>query len=162
MSIASLDEELKKTAVYKQRSLPKLLTMLKRHVDTWAEGCLHKHGYTDFKMMFMPLLMNIDPEGTTNTELAKRAHITKQAMSKVVRELEELGYIESLPNKQDRRSSTIVLTKLGKQLVVEARIKVGELAEFYAASVGEKKYNEMIDTLMLLLNYHESGGALPK
>ena len=77
---------------------------------------LQKDGYTDFKMAYMPLLMNIDPDGCNEQGASEKAFITKQAMSKVVKELLERGYIETEKNYDDKRCANIFLTAKGKKL----------------------------------------------
>ena len=70
----------KKLLAYQQskhRSIAKLLSHLKRHFDAWAVDEFAAAGYGDFKMGYMPLIMNIHPEGITNNELAKKAKVSK-------------------------------------------------------------------------------------
>ena len=105
---------------------------------------------------YMPFLFNIDLEGITNTELAKRACVTKQAMSKIVNELSSLGYITNEKHNADGRSSILFLTPKGKKLVVEGKKTMGELSEKYAAIIGKRNYEFMIDMLIKVLDFHEN------
>src|SRR5690348_4370446 len=114
MKMSDLDKQLLDTYQQKQKSWGRLLSILKRQFEAWAITELENHGYDDFKMGYMPLLMNIHPEGITNNELAKTAKVTKQAMSKVVKELVEAGYITTEIHGRDKRSSIISLTTKGK------------------------------------------------
>jgi len=155
-----LDQELIRYQELKERSWGKIISMLKRHFETWAMDNLACHGYEDFKMGYMPLLMNIHPEGTTNTELAKRARITKQAMSKVVKELISLGYVATESHGSDKRSSMIYLTTRGKKLVVSSRQKISELEEEYKALLGKKKFEELKETLGCIIKYHDGKAGL--
>ena len=41
---------------------------------------------------------NIDPEGSRLTELAERAHMTKQSVGEVTSDLEQRGYLERVPD----------------------------------------------------------------
>jgi DNA-binding MarR family transcriptional regulator len=63
----------------------------------------------------MALLMDIGLEGTTNSQLAKKAKVTKQTMNKVVKNLKESGYISSSKNLADGRSEMLQLTNKGKK-----------------------------------------------
>ena len=99
-----LDARLLESQKKKERNWGKILFHLKRQFDAWAVMELGKFGYDDFKMSYMPLLMNIHPEGITNNELAKKANVTKQAMSKVVKELVQSGYIKTETDGSDKRS----------------------------------------------------------
>ena len=155
MKMSELDKQLLETYEQKQKSWGKLISHLKRQFDTWATAELENHGYSDFKMGYMPLLMNIHPEGITNNELAKKAKVTKQAMSKVVKELVEAGYIRTETHGQDKRSSIIYLTTKGKKLVLSARSKVFDLEKEYEAFVGKKKFEELKEWLTKIIDYHD-------
>jgi len=124
-----------------------------------------EQGYPDMKIMYMPLLMNIYAEGITNNELAKRARVTKQAMSKIVKELIDLGFIDSRQDTIDKRSSIITLTTKGKKLVINARQRVAEKEAEYAKLVGDKKFEDLKEILIKLIQYKDlncgKGGCVP-
>src|SRR3954464_8561312 len=101
----SLDEQLEHYMAQRQRSFIRLTALLKKDMDARIMEKLQQRGYTNFKLGDLPLLVNIQPEGTINNELAKRARISKQAMSKVVKNLESGGYILTRKNENDNRSS---------------------------------------------------------
>src|SRR5690349_23805618 len=111
----SWDKKLKDTEYIKTHSWGKIVTYLKRQFDQWATQKLSEQGYNDFKMAYMPVLMNIKPEGTNNNELAKLARVSKQAMSKVARELQDLGYIKTKSDANDKRITIFMLTERGKK-----------------------------------------------
>ena len=83
-----------KTSITTSESEPKnigrLVNMWKRFFDDWAYEELNQLGYDYFKMAYMPFIMNISETGSTNNEIAIKAKVTKQAMSKVVVQLEPL------------------------------------------------------------------------
>jgi DNA-binding MarR family transcriptional regulator len=155
MKMSELDKQLQEFYQQKHKSWGKLISMLKRQFDHWATAELAENGYEDFKMGYMPLLMNIHPEGITNTELAKKAKVSKQAMSKVVKELQEGGYIQTEIHGQDKRSAIIYLTAKGKKLVLSARGKIFNLEKEYEAVIGKKKFEELKETLEKLIDYHD-------
>jgi DNA-binding MarR family transcriptional regulator len=53
---------------------------------------------------------NVDPDGTRLTDLADRAHMTKQSVGEVVTDLQRLGYVERIPDPSDGRAKIIRLT----------------------------------------------------
>ena len=126
-----------------------------RQLDAWATVEVARQGYDDFKLGHMPLLMNISPGGITNTELAKKARVTKQAMSKVVNELLELGYIETIVHDSDKRSSVISLTAKGKQLVITARKCMLKLEAEYEQQFGKQQFEKAKDMLLKVMHYNE-------
>jgi DNA-binding MarR family transcriptional regulator len=155
MKQAELDQQLREYYAKKEFSWGKIVSQLKRQFDGWATAELVASGYSEFKMGYMTLLVHIQPEGTTNNELAKKAKITKQAMSKIVKELVELGYAEQKVHGQDKRSAVVFLTTKGKKLLISARQKVEVLEKEYEALLGEKKFTALKKSLAELISYHD-------
>lgn len=150
----ALEKELGKLAVNNNENFAKILSYLKRHFDEWCLGNLSKAGYPDMKVGYMAFLMNIGPDGITTTELAKKIRVTKQAMSKTSKELQNLGLIELTPHPDDARSSLITLTTHGMKVIIHARQKLTGLTEQYIKAVGQKKYMETLDTLNKIIQVH--------
>lgn len=149
----SWDKKLKDTEYIKTHSWGKIVTYLKRQFDQWATQKLSEQGYNDFKMAYMPVLMNIKLEGTNNNELAKLARVSKQAMSKVARELQDLGYIKTKSDANDKRITIFMLTERGKKLVVEARLCVKDLMDEYRENIGTTEFDSAIQTLISIIDY---------
>jgi len=150
-----LDKELLASQHSRERNWVKLIFVMKRQLDAWATEAIVCQGFEDFKLGHMPLLMNISPEGITNTELAKKARVTKQAMSKVVNELLDLGYIDTIGHDTDKRSSVIRLTDKGKRLVITARKCVSKLESTYEKTFGKKSFEDAKDMLLKVIKYNE-------
>jgi DNA-binding MarR family transcriptional regulator len=58
---------------------------------------------------------HIEPDGSRLTDLAARAGYTKQTVGEVASELEELGFVERVPDPQDKRAKIIRLTERGRE-----------------------------------------------
>lgn len=162
MKTTELDKQLMASHATKAKSWGKIISHLKRHFDAWAITELAAHGYANFKMGYMPLLMNIGPDGITNKELAKKAQVTKQAMSKVVNELTDAGYIKISTHETDKRSVVIQLTTQGKKLVVSSRSRVDSLEKEYEGTLGKRKFTELKEMLSRLIDHHneKEGGPI--
>ncbi len=106
------------------------------------------------KMAYMPFIMIIGPDGATNNEIAQHANVSKQAMSKVMKELQELGFIIVKPHEGDKRSSQIYLSDKGKEFVLQARICMNELMEEYRQAIGQERYETMIDVMLEITAYN--------
>lgn len=148
-----LDQRLRDTEYIKLHSWGKVLTYLKKQFDDWATNRLCDGGYKTFKMVYMPVLMNIKVEGTNNNDLARTARVTKQAMSKVAKELQELGYIKTKTDQKDKRSTIFMLTDKGKKLVIEARLAVQDLTNEYRTLLGQKEFDNMVLMLEKIIEY---------
>src|SRR5258708_30791571 len=107
-------------------------------------------------MVYMPLLMNITPEGINNNELANLARVTKQAMSKVAKELQNLGYIKAKIDPRDKRSMVIMLTDRGKKLVVDTRLRVMELTDQYRFLIVEAEFERATEVIRKVMDYNDN------
>ncbi len=152
----NLEEELLLSHQHSGRHFGKALSKMKKQFDQWAESNLNRLGYPGFKMSYMPFVMNIAPGGTTNTELARMAGITKQAMSQVVKLLHAQGYIDIRSHETDRRCSVLFLTKKGKKFIIDTRSCVKSLSDEYKKLLGKKNYDIMIDGMLAITAYHEN------
>ena len=65
------------------------------------------------RMAHSMVFVHIDVDGIRLTELAARASMTPQAMGELVDDLQQLGYVERIPDPTDRRAKLIVLTDRG-------------------------------------------------
>jgi DNA-binding MarR family transcriptional regulator len=133
---SSLDEQLEQHLAQRQHSLIRMLGLLKKDMDCRIMTKLQHKGYDNFRLGDLVLIANIDPQGIINNELAKKARITKQAMSKVVKNLEADGYICTCKHANDNRASVISLTDAGKQLIVHAAESFQEIEKEYTKIVG--------------------------
>ncbi len=101
----------------RDRSLGRLIWRMKRYMDGFMEPRLQQMGFTDFKTSYLAFLANIEEKGITNNELAKRACVTKQMMSKTVSVLEAEGYIYTEKSETDSRSNRIFMNDRGFELL---------------------------------------------
>lgn len=150
-----LEKELSKLCENNKHNFGRILSHLKRSFDEWALAHLSKEGYPEVKTAYMPFLMNIEIEGITNNELAQKLRVSKQAMSKTLKELEKLNLIEAKPNPTDARSSIILLTTYGMKMVIHTRKKLDNLTKDYIAVIGKKKFYDMIDSLNIIIDIHK-------
>lgn len=65
--------------------------------------------------------MNLRDDDTRLVDLAKRIGITKQSTGQMVNELQLAGFLDPLPNPNDKRAKVSVLTDKGHALRKEIR-----------------------------------------
>lgn len=140
----------------RERSIGRLFWRLKRFTSDFIEPRLHALGYADFKMSYLMFLSNIEEGGTTNNELAKRACVTKQMMSKIVGLLEDEGYIYTKKNPNDSRSSIIFLNDRGKELFMALKGCMQDARNKFDGIVGHDRMDQVIDTMVELVNKLEN------
>jgi DNA-binding MarR family transcriptional regulator len=134
----------------------RIISMLKRSFDEWATWKLRENGFEEFKMAYMPFLMNIHPDGETTTDLAIKARVTKQAMHKVMKELIKMDLITMSQNEIDKRKQMIYLTERGKYLVYKSKMEVEGLVKSYGDFIEPADFEITIRTLNKILKYHHN------
>jgi DNA-binding MarR family transcriptional regulator len=137
------------------KNIGRLISLWRRSFEETCTEKLKAIGFPNFKMAYMPVLMNISVNGTTNNELAQIARTSKQAMSKVVKELLTLNLIKVTKDSRDARVSHIILTPQGEQLVIEAKKRVTSLTQDYKALIGVDQFEKFQDWLVDIIAYHD-------
>lgn len=83
-------------------------------------------------------------------ELAAQLEISKQACSKVIRELESLGFIQRRKNPEDSRSSLLSLADKGRTLLQDAVGYTVEIQEQFASVIGVERLQQLIEQMEAL------------
>lgn len=140
----------------RSRAIGRLVWRMKRYMDGFMEPRLQQMGYIDFKLSYLAFLANMEEKGITNNELAKRACVTKQMMSKTVSLLESEGYIYTQRSATDSRSSRIFMNDRGFELLYAVRDCMNEAHAKFSAIVGQDRFEQALDTLRQLADTLES------
>ncbi|AMP97944.1 hypothetical protein AY601_1012 [Pedobacter cryoconitis] len=138
-----------------ERLIFKQVYILKRHTDKAATTHLANLVHSDFNMTFMPYFMNIGHGGISNHDLVNKIMVTKQGVSKTVKELERLGLTYTRKSETDARSIMIFLTEKGKQLHDTICQMADDMTAEYINLIGARKYEQFIDTLIKISKWHE-------
>lgn len=143
------------TAEDSKRIAVKLVYLLKRLTDEWISKQLCCGDQPCFNYSHLPLFMSIGRSGISNSMLADRLNVTKQATSKIIKELESLNMVRSEKSQTDARSMTLYLTSDGEKFYQHVKTQILKLEEQYKKLVGAKNYEIAIDVMLQLINFHE-------
>jgi DNA-binding MarR family transcriptional regulator len=91
-------------------------------------------------------------------EIAENLGVTSQAVSKTVRELEGLGYVDRSADAADGRVRRVALTESGRALLEAGRAIRAELNAELAGALGGDRVAAAAETLRAAL---EARGAMP-
>jgi DNA-binding MarR family transcriptional regulator len=138
------------------RMLGKLLYILKRLSYDWYCTKLCHANLNDFNNAHLPVFMSIGTKGISNSKLAANLNITKQAASKVIKELEELKLVKSEKCNTDARTMMLSLTDDGISFYNHIKNQMALLEEEYKKVVGAKNYETAINVMLKLIDYHEN------
>lgn len=140
---ATIDARYEACLAKRPDSLARLINLFKKDIDLRITQKLQERGYQRFKLGDMVLLVNIDPHGTINNDLARKARISKQAMSKVVKNLEAANYIGTRKHESDNRASIIFLTEKGKEFMINVYEAVDEVHAHFSGIIGEETFLQL-------------------
>ena len=115
--------------------------------------------YSDIRLTHGCVFGNIDPDGSRLTDLAERAHMTKQSVGEVASELEHRGYLERVPDPSDGRAKIIRLTERGRTAQALGREIIDEIEREWAARFGADRVAALRDALEAITA--ERLGAVP-
>ncbi|MGO4289072.1 MarR family winged helix-turn-helix transcriptional regulator [Chitinophaga sp. RAB17] len=148
---ATVDARYEACLAKRPDSLARLINLFKKDIDLRITQRIQERGYRNFKLGDMVLLVHIDAQGTINNDLARKARISKQAMSKVVKNLEAENYISTRKHDTDNRASIIFLTEKGKEFMISVYEGVDEIQALYESIIGTDALTEL-KTILKKLN----------
>lgn len=142
--------------------LGSMLSAAGQHLVAELDRALSAAGLTGVRSAQGRLFLTIDPDGTRQSVLAERAGMTKQAMGEQVRRLQTLGYVELVPDPDDRRAQLVQLTERGWRGVEVAETVITEFDQWLDGRIGRRRVEGLRETLRAILESTPSdwaGGA---
>src|SRR6185312_4386828 len=111
---------------------------------------LAEKGYPEIRPAHGNVFQFIGKNGARITDMAKKAHMTKQSMSYLVYYLEEHGYVEQASDDTDARAIIFRLTNKGRKAVDIAEEVIKEVQMKWKKALGKDKYDELWRLLVTL------------
>lgn len=93
-------------------------------------------GHPGLKMSYGQVLTLMAPEGGRIQEMARINEVSKQAISVIARELEDLGYLQRRTDPRDARQVILGFTPAGIELLQDSIASVNELEARFAQALG--------------------------
>jgi DNA-binding MarR family transcriptional regulator len=133
--------------------MPKSLQLLFRDARASVEevvlDALNERGYP-LTPGQQQIMRNLGEDGARPSELAALAGVTRQAVTKVIDELERQGYVRRDPDPDDGRGVVVRYTEEGLGAMRFARASLRRLEREFAAEVGAERwatFREVLETL---------------
>lgn len=90
------------------------------------------------------LLMNLsEQDNMTHSEIAERLKISPAAATKVIKRMEQAGYVERRTDASDERVSRVYLCDKGRALIAQIHETFGELERVLIAGLTEAEIQQM-------------------
>jgi DNA-binding MarR family transcriptional regulator len=124
-----------------------LLTLVQRALQDELHARLRARGWPEVRPSHGCVFGGMRPEGARLTDLAEQARITKQSVGEIVTDLEQLGWVERVPDPADKRAKLVRLTKRGQEVQDAARATFAEIESEWGERIGKKKVAGLRATL---------------
>ena len=132
---------------------PPLIRLLDAVFDEFV-GELHKRietsPFSDIRPTHGCVFGTIDPDGSRLTDLAERAHMTKQSVGEVASDLEQRGYLERVPDPADGRAKIIRLTERGRAAQALGREMIDEIEAEWGERYGVEQVAALREALEMI------------
>jgi DNA-binding MarR family transcriptional regulator len=139
-------------------NLSRMLREFNRDFERRIWMALAARGYPNIRPAHSAVFANLGMGAVRVTELAEGAQVTQQAMGKMLKELERMGYVSRDIDSGDKRAKEIRLTERGVALVADSLEVVDEVHQYYAHKIGNQQFGKLESNLRdamrkLELNY---------
>lgn len=119
---------------------------------------LTSRGHPYINLSHSVVLRHIDVEGTPLSVVTRRAGVSRQAVAKVARQLEVVGYLATLPDPTDRRAKVLKLTPRGMLLFAACIEAYEAFEEELAQRIGRRRLEQFRITLQMISHGHRRDG----
>jgi DNA-binding MarR family transcriptional regulator len=129
--------------------------LLAKATQRWNELLAERFaadGYPEVRPAYGSVLVPLfEEDGLRMGELARRARLSKQTMTQLVRRLERDGLVERRPDPSDARASLIFLTPRSRRFEPVAAAALQELDKAARRRLGARRVGELKDELRELM-----------
>ena len=81
------------------------------------------------------------------SEVAERTQVMQQALGKMLKEMERMGYVARDIDSSDKRAKESRFTERGIALAVDCLDVVEQVRKYYASKIGEQELDQLEDML---------------
>lgn len=138
------------------RALPLVLLKAREAVMSRFRPMLANHGVTEQQWR---VIRTLAETGTLDaSELAERAFILAPSLTRMIRSLEERGYISRHKDRIDGRRVLLKIAPAGIELIREVTPEANEIYAGLEEKFGKQRIDEMLAMLMELAALREGSG----
>ncbi|WP_238807005.1 MarR family winged helix-turn-helix transcriptional regulator [Emticicia aquatica] len=139
----------------KERLLGRLLNRTYRYMSDLASDYLKGIGYENFRVGHIVALVQIELEGTSINKLASNAGMTKQGMSKLIKELQAEGFVLVEKDQADARALIVKHTEKGLQALLDWKSCTQFINQRFTEVLGDSKLEILKDLLHELVHEYD-------
>jgi DNA-binding MarR family transcriptional regulator len=119
------------------------MRILLRHTSLQTSQALSEQGYGDLRPMHLLVIERLFISEARATELAEAIGLTKQATGQILDRMDELAYVQRVPDPSDGRAKVLQLTERGQRAAQALRLIADENEEKVLAALGQTRYRQL-------------------
>ena len=104
---------------------------------------LAAQGHPLVRPSHLAVFSGLDAAGTNISTLADRAGVSRQAMAALVKEVEQIGYVATRPDPQDRRAVLVELTAAGATFCRDAATVSQRVTGYWESALGAERLESL-------------------
>lgn len=112
-------------------------------VNELVSNELSARGFSDFRPSHGTIGQYIADQGSRVTELAEMAQLTKATVVYLINDLQELGYVQRVPDPSDGRAKLVRLTERGERAQRAAREVVAQIEQDWSRTLGRRNFAQL-------------------
>lgn len=116
-------------------------------VDRAVQEALASEEFTELRPGHHVVLRHIGHEGERPVVIAERAQVSRQAVAKVIDDLERVGLVRRDPDPLDGRGVIVSLTERGRAGLAVGRQKMEAIEAELVAELGPRRWQAMREAL---------------
>jgi DNA-binding MarR family transcriptional regulator len=137
------------TTIWRHGNIGRILNNAIRRFEARVLEIMCDKGHSETRIAHINLTRNLDIGGTRLTELARRAEMSKQAMSELVEQCAAMGLVDRSDDPSDRRARLVSFTPAGLVWLESFRNAVDCAENEMRAELGDPAMDAVIDGLSL-------------
>src|SRR5262245_48303138 len=114
----------------------RMLARMYRAMNEEVISRMNQRGHTAMNPAYTRLLGNLDTDGTRMSALTRRMGTSRQATSQLLQEIENAGYVERVPDPDDKRGVIVRFTARGRKGLATAIENMQAIESEYSAILG--------------------------
>lgn len=139
--------------------ISRLLVKSYRIIKTFNRDFLEARGYDQFKIGHIMVMMHLEDQGSLSIDLAKKAQISKQAMSSLVRELINHEFLCTQIHPLDKRSTLLKKTDKGIKFLDDLKSCRIATEDHVAQIIGINKLQLLKEILFEIVDDYEKNDS---
>ena len=127
------------------------MRILLRQTTLQTSQALSEQGYGDLRPMHLLVIERLFISEARATELAEAIGLTKQATGQILDRMDELDYVQRVPDPSDGRAKVLQLTDRGQRAAQTLRSIADENEEKLLAALGQTRHRQLRAALASLI-----------